>query len=132
LLLSAGGAVWVEYQVPGMWPRWLGRRRRTTSDRRTRMLSYEGGYAGQYDDSAGFVLEAHPDQPERRCDERQQGQPHERGKQEQPGRREAWCQRRPRVRTVNSNRDGRRHIVVLCASDGGHLPISKLLAVSSE
>ena len=24
LLLSAGGAVWVEYQVPGMWPPWFG------------------------------------------------------------------------------------------------------------
>jgi hypothetical protein len=55
------------------------------------MLSYEGGYAGQYDDGAGFVLEAHPDQPERRCDERQQGQQHERGKQEQQSSSETWC-----------------------------------------
>jgi hypothetical protein len=100
----------------------------------TRMPSYEGckgGYAGQCDDSAGFALEAHPDQPERRCDERQQGQQHERGKQEQPGRREAWCQRRPRVRTVHSNRDGRRHNVVLCQR-GRHLAVAKLLAFGSK
>ncbi len=24
LLLSTAGAVWVEYQVPGMWPPWFG------------------------------------------------------------------------------------------------------------
>ena len=58
-----------------------------------RVPSLSAVNAGQCDDSAGFVLEAHPDQPERRCNERQQGQQHERGKQEQPDSRQAWCGR---------------------------------------
>ena len=69
----------------------------------------------QCDDSAGFVLEAHPNEPERRCDERQQGQQHERGKQVQPGSSETWCGcsvPRPQLRTVSGKRDRQRHRVV--------------------
>ena len=46
-------------------------------------------YADQGDNSARLPLEAHPDQPQRRCDERQQRWQHEGGKDEQPDSREA-------------------------------------------
>jgi hypothetical protein len=97
------------------------------------MLSYEGckgGYAGQYDDGAGFVLEAHPDQPERRCDERQQGQQHERGKQEQPSSSETWCGcsvQRPQFRPVSGV-----GIALSCAPAKRHLAVAKLVSFGSE
>ena len=111
---SAGGAFFLRARFVA----WL------SSGHRTTVAGYEKPAAKwgrhQCDDSAGFVLEAHPNEPERRCDERQQGQQHERGKQEQPGSSETWCGcsvPRPQLRTVSGKRDRRRHRVVLCASE---------------
>ena len=58
------------------------------------------------------ALEAHPDQPERRCDERQQRRQHEGGKAGTARRQEAWLGcgvPRPKVRTASGKRGGCRH-----------------------